>query len=173
MTGIWRLSALNGLLLACYFVPVWTTAALKIVLFPIRGLYERANISPAIFVSDYFQFSALGTVRFAWLLAMAKLVVVGFFAIFALLTARAALRKKGDGDEALAIALIFGSVLSFASMIMASHVGESAALRLHATELLLLLGGLILLVVDSASYGVERQSKAGPDPQFHVFRPNA
>jgi hypothetical protein len=38
-------------------------------------------------------------------------------------------------------------VISFASMVMASQVGETAALRLHATELLMLLGtGIVLLV---------------------------
>jgi len=51
-------------------------------------------------------------------------------------------------DEALAIALAFGSVLSFVSMWMASQVGETAALRLHATELLMLLGTAIVLLVE-------------------------
>ena len=41
-----------------------------------------------------------------------------------------------------------GSLISFASMVMASQVGETAALRLHATELLLLLGTAIVLLVE-------------------------
>ena len=45
-------------------------------------------------------------------------------------------------EAALALALGIGSLITFASMVMASQVGETAALRLHATELLLLLGGL-------------------------------
>ena len=62
--------------------------------------------------------------------------------------ARAAIRKQGSGNEALAIALGIGSVISFASMIMASQVGEAEALRLHATELLLMLGTAIVMVFD-------------------------
>jgi hypothetical protein len=39
-------------------------------------------------------------------------------------------------------------VISFASMVMASQVGETGALRLHATELLILLGTAIVLLVE-------------------------
>jgi hypothetical protein len=39
-------------------------------------------------------------------------------------------------------------VISFASMVMASQVGETQALRLHATELLLLLGTAVVLLVE-------------------------
>ena len=44
--------------------------------------------------------------------------------------------------------LAIGSVISFASMLMASQVGEAAALKLHATELLILLGTAIVLLVE-------------------------
>jgi hypothetical protein len=46
------------------------------------------------------------------------------------------------------MALAIGSVISFASMVMASQVGETAALKLHATELLMLLGTAIVLLVE-------------------------
>jgi hypothetical protein len=76
------------------------------------------------------------------------LTVVAFFALFVVLAVRAAIRKQGSGNEALAIALAIGSAISFASMIMASQVGEAEALRLHATELLLMLGTAIVMVFD-------------------------
>jgi hypothetical protein len=148
MSNMFRISTINGLLLALYFVPAWTSAAMKIVIFPIRGLYDRANIGPAIFFTDYFHMFAVGTVRFAWLLAVAKLLVVAFFAVFALLVVVAALRKSGDADEALVIAIGLGIALSFVSMIVASMVGEAAAVRLHATETLMLLGGQVLVAID-------------------------
>ena len=43
------------------------------------------------------------------------------------------------------MALGIGSLISFILMLMASQAGEAAALRLHATELLLLLGTAIVL----------------------------
>ena len=115
---------------------------------PIQGLYERPNISVALFISDHLQLAALTTVSFAWLLALGKLMVVGFFAIFVVLLTRPSIRKAGGCDEALAMALAIGSVISFASMVMAAQVGESQAIRLHATELLMLLGTAIVLVVE-------------------------
>ena len=115
---------------------------------PIHGLFERPNISVALFISDHLQLAAMGTVRVAWLLALGKLTVVAFFAILLVLITRASIRKTGGCDEALAMALAIGSVISFASMVMASQVGEIQALRLHATELLLLLGTAIVLLVE-------------------------
>ncbi len=148
MSNIFRISTINGLLLALYFVPTWTSAALKIVIFPIRGLYDRANIGPAIFFTDHFHLFALGTVRFAWLLAVAKLLVVAFFIVFAALALSGVLRRSTDGDEALGVALVLGSLLSFASMIVAAVVGETAAVHLHATDTLMLVGGLVLMTLD-------------------------
>jgi hypothetical protein len=143
----WRISSFNGVLLAAYFVPTWAFVAFRIMISPIQGLYERPNVSVALFISDHLQLAALTMVRFAWLLALGKLMVVGFFAIFVVLLTRPSIRKAGGCDEPLAMALAIGSVISFASMVMAAQVGESQAIRLHATELLMLLGtGIVLLV---------------------------
>jgi hypothetical protein len=99
-------------------------------------------------MSDHLQLTAMTTVRVAWLLALLKLTVVGFFAIFLALLSRRSIRKTGGCDEALGIALAIGSLISFVSMILASQVGEAQALKLHATELLLLLGTAIVLLVE-------------------------
>ncbi len=160
MSTNWRISSFNGALLAAYFIPTWTSVAFKIMVSPIHGLYERPNISVALFISDHLQLAAISTVRVAWLLALGKLTVAAFFAVFLVLTARASVRKTGGGgDEALALALTIGSVISFASMVMASQVGETAALRLHATELLMLLGTAIVFLVEQP---------AQPAPQLQL-----
>ena len=151
MSTNWRISSFNGALLAAYFIPTWTIIALRIMISPIHGFYERPNISIALFVSDYLQLAATGAVRAAWLLALGRLTVVAFFAIFVVLISRPAVRKAGGCDEALAIALGIGSVISFVLMVMAAHFGETEAVRLHATELLLLLGTAIVLTVEPAA----------------------
>jgi hypothetical protein len=143
----WRISTFNGALLAAYFVPTWTIVALKIAVSPVHGFYERPNISVALYLNDYLRVAAADLTRFAWLLALGRLTVAAFFIVFLVQIMRPAMRKAGDCDEALGIALGIGSLISFAGMVMASQVGETAALRLHATELLLLLGtGIVLLV---------------------------
>jgi hypothetical protein len=144
----WRISTFNGALLAAYFIPTWTIVACRIIVSPIHGFYERPNISVALFVSDHLHLAAMSTIRVAWLLALGKLTVVAFFAIFVVFITRASIRRTGGCDEALAMALTIGSIISFVSMILASQVGETAALRLHATELLMLLGTAIVLLVE-------------------------
>jgi hypothetical protein len=171
MSTSWRISSFNGALLAAYFIPTWTIVALKIMISPVHGLYERPNIAIALFISDHLQQAATTTVRAAWLLALGKLTVVAFFAVFVVLITRASIRKTGGCDEALALAIAIGSVISFASMVMASQVGETAALRLHATELLMLLGTAIVLLVERpAEPQIERRVSAGElalhQPQF-------
>jgi hypothetical protein len=148
MSTDWRISSFNGALLAAYFIPTWTIVAFRIMISPIHGLYEQPNISVALFISDHLQLAGMTTIRFAWLLALARLTVVAFFVIFVVFLTRASIRKTGGCDEALAMALAIGSVISFASMVLASQVGETGALRLHATELLMLLGTAIVLLVE-------------------------
>jgi hypothetical protein len=148
MSTNWRISSFSGALLAAYFIPSWATIAWQIMESPVRGLYERPSVSVALFASDQLQLASTTIVRFAWLLALGRLTVVAFLALFLLLTVLGFIRKQGSGSEALAIALGIGSVISFASMILASQVGEAQALRLHATELLLMLATVIVMVFD-------------------------
>lgn len=151
MSSNWRISSFNGALLAAYFIPVWTIIAFSIMVSPIHGLYERPSVSIAFYANDYLHLGKMATVRLAWLLALARITVVAFFAVFLAMTAFSPLRKNSrGGDEALAVALCLGSVLSFASMMMASKVGEIEALRMHAAELLMLLGTAIVMLFETS-----------------------
>jgi hypothetical protein len=153
----WRISTLSGALLAAYFIPVWAIVAFRIMVSPIHGLFEQPSVSVALFVSDDLQLAALATVRVAWLLALGRLTVVAFFAIFLVSATRASIRRSGASNEALGIAIAVGGIISFASMLMASQVGEAAALRLHATELLMLLGtGIVMLCERPENSAAER-----------------
>lgn len=147
-TNHWRISTFNGALLAAYFVPAWAIPAMRIIVSPVHGFYERQSVSVALFLNDHLHLTGVYTVRAAWLLALAKLTVVAFFTVFVVLTARASIRKTGGCDEALGFALGIGSLISLASMVMASVVGEHEALRLHATELLLMLGAVSLMALE-------------------------
>ncbi len=148
MFSNWRISSFNGALLAAYFIPVWTLIAFNIMVSPIHGLYERPSVSIALFASDHLQLAKITTVRLAWLLALARMTVVAFFAIFLAMLVRPSFRRSGACNEALAIALALGSVICFVSMVMASKVGEIEALRMHAAELLMLLGTTIVMAFE-------------------------
>src|ERR1700753_1768264 len=149
MSSNWRITSFHGVLLAAYFIPTWAIIAWQIVTAPVRGLFERPSVAIALYATDHLQLPTMTAVRFAWLLALRRLTVVAFFALVLVLTIRAAIRKQGSGSEALAIALTIGSVISFASMLMASQVGEIEALRLHASELLVMIGTGIVMLFDT------------------------
>jgi hypothetical protein len=144
----WRIGSLNGALLAAYFIPVWGSIAYNIMFAPVHALYDQPNISAALFVSDHLNLAGLNLVRVAWLLALSRFAVIAFFAVFLVLLCWPSTRKSSACDEALGIALGIGSLISFACMAMASQVGETGALRIHATELLLMLGAAIVLVME-------------------------
>lgn len=158
----WRIDSVNGALLAAYFIPAWTLVAFNIMVAPVHGLYERPSVAVALFLSDNLQMAGMDTVRAAWLLALGRLTVVAFFAIYLALLCIPRVRRNGGSDEALSIALAIGSVISFASMVMASKVGEMDALRLHATELLLLLGAAIVMVIERPVAAPKSAEAAAP-----------
>ena len=122
----WRIATINGVLLAAYFVPTWVVAAFRVVVYPLYGMYDRSHVGPLRFVNETFQLSMLGTMRFAWLLVLAKLLVAGCFALFAVLTFRVKEPDHSAGDEALALAVTVGCVISLGSMAAASLVGEKS-----------------------------------------------
>ncbi len=149
MSG-WRISSFSGALIAAYFVPTWTIDAFRSMTAPIHGLYERHNVALGLFISDHLHLTAGGATRAAWLLALGRLTVIAFFAVFLAFLTRPRIRRSGGCDEALGMALAIGSFMSFAGVLMASNVGEGAAVRHHATELLMLLGTAIVLLVEPA-----------------------
>ena len=148
MSRNWRISSISGILLAAYFIPTWAIIAWRIMISPVQGLFERPNVSVAFFITDHLQLASMSIVRIAWLLALSRVLVVAFFAIFVLFAVRALIRKTEDQKEPLAIALGIGSLISFASVILASKVGEIEALRMHATELLMMLGAVVVMVFE-------------------------
>jgi len=158
MTRNWRISSISGALLALYFIPVWTMIAFSIMVSPIHALFERPNIAYALFASDHMQLAGMATVRFAWILALVRITVVAFFALFLVFITRASIRKSGGSNEALAMALEIGVVISFAGVLMASLAGETAALRMHAAELLMMLGTGIVMLVEGP---VQEQADTG------------
>lgn len=148
MIGTWRISDYNAVLVAAYLVPSWGLSAFRIAESPIRGVYDRSNIAFGIFFSDELQFAALGMARAAWALVVVRLTVVAFLLAFVAQVAWSRQRLRGDGNEALAIALTLGGLLSLAGMTLAARAGELAALHLHATESLLLLGAAVLVLAE-------------------------
>ena len=165
----WRISSFNGALLACYFIPTWTIAAFRIMISPLQGVYERPNVALVLFMNDHLHMATMSTVRYAWLMALGKLTVVAFFAVFLVFTTRASIRQSGGCDEALSMALGLGSFISFAAMIMASRVNQVAVMQLHATELLLMLGTIVLMAFEPSRLRVPEPEARTPPARDNAF----
>ena len=164
MSTNWRISSFSGALLAAYFIPTWTIIAFNMMVSPIHAFFDRPNVSVAFFISDHLHLASGGMVRAAWLLALGRLTVAAFFVIFLVLLSRPAIRRSGGANEALGMALGIGSLISFAAMLMASEVGEVAARQLHATELLMMLGTAIVLLVERpAKQDTEESERAAAE----------
>ena len=61
----------------------------------------------------------------------------------------------------LGMALEIGIVISFAGVLMASLAGETAALRMHAAELLMMLGTGIVMLVEGPVLQADRSMASG------------
>ena len=173
MSTNWRISSFNGALLAAYFIPTWTIIAFRIMMSPIHGLYERPNISVALFVSDHLQLAGTGdgALRLAAGAGPADrrgvLCDLPACSSPAPRSARAAAATRRSASRSR-----IGSVISFASMVMASQVGETAALRLHATELLMLLGTAIVLLVERPAQP-QAEQRRGVEPIYPFSSPSS
>jgi hypothetical protein len=142
------MASANGLLLGCYLVPAWSVVVWKIVTAPVRGLFDVANLGPAIFASDILRLMPVDMLRFAYLVALAKFTVIAFFIAAACFTLSSQPHEQEEGDELLHVALALASIVSTASMALAWWFGEGDALRLHATETLMILSAAIVAVID-------------------------
>src|SRR3954464_1347249 len=105
MFGNWRIGSVNGALLAAYFIPAWTLVAFNIMVAPVHGLYERPSVAVALFLSDHLQMAGMDTVRAAWLLALGRLTVVAFFAIYLALLCIPRIRRTAAVTKPLALRL--------------------------------------------------------------------
>ena len=163
----WRIGSINGALLAAYFIPVWGMIAYDIMFAPVHALYDQPNIAAALYVSDHLNIAGMNLVRLAWLLALGRFAAIAFLVVFLVMLCWPSTRKSAACDETLGISLGIGSLISFVCMVMASQVGEAGALRLHATELLMMLGAAIVLAFDRpAENTVATGDAALRQPQF-------
>ena len=99
MSRNWRISSISGILLAAYFIPTWAIIAWRIMISPVQGLFERPNVSVAFFITDHLQLASMSIVRIAWLLALSRVLVVAFFAIFVLFAVRALIPSTSTSLE--------------------------------------------------------------------------
>ena len=114
MAGNLRISTFSGALLAAYFIPAWTITAFKIVTSPIHGLYERPNISLALFVTINCS-SRIGHRSRRLAVGVGRMTVVAFLAVFLVLSPPVGTqgrRVRGNAGMALSVGCMVSLLLA-------------------------------------------------------------
>ncbi|MGH6771713.1 MAG: hypothetical protein ACRECO_22150 [Xanthobacteraceae bacterium] len=143
-----RLGAVNLTLLSIYFVPIWGREAINALVSPYSGFEDRTRTIAAIYLRRQFDLDLDGLIMACNLLAGTKLLVAAGFAAFAIEFARSLLKNR-DVDRStvdVVLALAVTGVVIWVLPVLA--LDDSALVRTHATQLLLVAGAVIVIVVE-------------------------
>jgi hypothetical protein len=143
-----RLGPVNVVLLSVYFAPVWGIDAMRALVSPFSGLEDRAHAAAAIYVGRFFDLQLDGLMRTANVLAGVKLVIAAGFLAYVIEFARALAVGREVDRETLDVVLIAaaGAIIVWALPTLAFE--DAGLIRLHATQLALVAGAAVMIVVE-------------------------
>jgi hypothetical protein len=143
-----RLGAVNAALVALYFAPVWGGDALRAMTSPFHGFEHPAHALAAGYLRERFDLGLAGLLNASDALAAAKFVIAAGFLAYLIDFARAVVVRRDVNRETLDIVLLLAaSALGF--WLWAAYASADAGLvRLHATQLLLLAGAVIVIIAE-------------------------
>jgi len=143
-----QLGPANFALVAIYFVPVWGVEALRALTSPFAGLADRPHAAAAVAIRNVFDFGIDGLMRTANVLAAVKFVVAAAFAAYLIEFVRALVADREPNRETLDAVLLLavGAIVLFG--VPALALDDGALVRLHATQLLLVLSAVIVITVE-------------------------
>jgi hypothetical protein len=143
-----RLGAANLVLVSLYFAPVWGRDAIRTLMSPYNGLEDRVHSAAAVYVRTVFDLSSDGLMLAANMLAGLKLVIAAGFLAYAIEYARASASDR-DVDRAtvdVVLALAIAGIAIWALPALA--LGDAALVRLYSTQLLLVGGAIVVILVE-------------------------
>jgi len=161
MRSVPSLGSANVALISLYFVPVWGGDALRAMISPFHGFEDRVHATAAIYFRQLFDFGLDGLVRTSNVLAGIKFVVAIAFVAYLIDFARAIVMRREPNRETLDVALVLAGSAIMIWAWPALGSGEAALIRLHATQFLLLIGAMIVIMV-------ERQAEESRAPESRV-----
>jgi len=148
MGSIPRLGLVNFALVSAYFVPVWGHDALRVLTSPYNGFEDRAHAVAAIYFRGLFDLGLAGLLRTSELLAGLKLVIAAAFVAYLIEFARALATRREPNRETVDVVLLLAVAGAMVWFLPTLKVGDGDLVRLQATQLLLLLGAAIVILVE-------------------------
>jgi hypothetical protein len=142
------LGSVNLALVSLYFFPLWGRAAFQALISPYGGLQDGAAAAATFYLSRLFDVGPGSLITIAHVLAGIKLVVAVAFACYLIEFMRSlATRREADRDT-IDVVLILAGIGVLLSAFSALVLGDAAAIRLAATQTLLIAGAVTIIVVE-------------------------
>jgi hypothetical protein len=143
-----RLGAVNLALISIYFVPIWGADALHMLISPYHGFDDRVHAATATYFCRLFDLPMEGLVHVSNVLGGIELVIaVGFVACFIEFMRSIAMAREVDPATAdVVLLLALGAIVM--RMLPGMALGDPDMVRLNATQLLLVTGAMVVLVIE-------------------------
>ena len=148
MRSIPRLGPANLALVSIYFAPVWGRDAVRALISPFGGFEDRTQGAAANYVRQIFDLGLDGLMRASNVLAAVKLVIAAAFVAYLIEFARALVVERepdrGTIDAVLVLAVAAVAIWGLPALAL----DDAALMRLSATQLLLVVGAVIVITVE-------------------------
>jgi hypothetical protein len=148
MRSIPRLGSVNAAIVALYFAPVWGRDGLRALMSPFHGFEDRAQAVAASYFRELFDLGLSGLMNTSNALAGLKFVIAIGFLAYLIDFARALVVGRETNRETLDFVLLIASVAFMLWAWPALGSGDPALIRLHATQFLLLMGAMVVIVIE-------------------------
>jgi hypothetical protein len=148
MPSFSRLGTANLALLTLYFVPVWGADAVRTLISPFSGFEDLVYGAMAIYLQQVFEFGLDSLLWTSNVLAGIKLLAVAGLVAYAIEFARSLIMRR-DVDRATLDTVLALTVASIAmSAVPALALEDAGLVRLYATQILLVAGAVIVIMVE-------------------------
>jgi hypothetical protein len=145
------LGATNLALISLYFAPVWGADAQRLLRSPFSAFDDPAHTGAASFVRQIFDFGIDGLMLTSNVLAGTKLVIAVAFLAYLIEFARALAVGREPDRETLNVVLMLAVAGILIWAVPAFALDDGALIRRCATQLLLVAGAVIVVVVERSS----------------------
>ncbi|MBX9776773.1 MAG: hypothetical protein K2Y71_20535 [Xanthobacteraceae bacterium] len=156
------LGSINLALLSLYFFLVWGRGAGRVLFSSYSSLGDHAHATTALYFAGLFDLSFKGMLLTSYALAGIKLVIAAACVSYLIEFARALVMRREPDHETVDVVLILAVAAIMLGLIPAMAFGDAALVRLHSTQMLLVAGAIVVVVVER-HLSLKAEAAAAPD----------
>ncbi len=142
------LGAANLALVSLYLAPLWGADALRALLSPFNGLNDRVHVATLTYAREFFGFGFQGLIGTVNVLAGLKLVIAAGLIAYLIEFVRAMVVGRELDRATLNVGLVLSLGATAIWAVPALALGDAGLTRIYASQLLLIAGALIVILVE-------------------------